>query len=138
MIGLSVRTFLLHSVNFCLHGCYFALGLSQLVCSIQRILLYGQLFGEDIFLLFQGLKLEAHDCELILVGPRRICNFGSSVGWLVALWWGLCGKVFLGGSGIILGVVQGGLWFSSLFGPSNVGFRAGNTVGALVGSLASL
>ena len=124
MIGLSVRTFLLHSVNFCLHGCYFALGLSQLVCSIQRILLYGQLFGEDIFLLFQGLKLEAHDGELILVRPRRICNFGSSVGWLVALWWGLCGKVFLGGSGIILGVVHGGsvvflfvwaieCWFSS-------------------------
>ena len=69
MIGLSVRTFLLHYVNFCLHGCYFALGLSQLVCSIQRVLLGSQLLGEDIFLFFQGLKLEAHDGELILVGP---------------------------------------------------------------------
>ena len=29
----------------------------------------GLLLGEDIFLLFQGLKLEAHDGELILVGP---------------------------------------------------------------------
>ena len=26
MIGMSTRAFLLHSVNFCLHGCYFALG----------------------------------------------------------------------------------------------------------------
>ena len=69
MIGLSVRAFLLHYVNFCLHGCYFALGLSQLVCSIQRVLLGSQLLGEDIFLFFQGLKLEAHDGELILVGP---------------------------------------------------------------------
>ena len=69
MIGMSTRAFLLHSVNFCLHGCYFALGFGQLVCSVQSILLDSQLFGEDIFLLFQGLKLEAHDCELILVGP---------------------------------------------------------------------
>jgi len=59
MIGMSTRAFLLHSVNFCLHGCHFALGLSQLVCSIQRVLLGSQLLGEDIFLLFQGLELEA-------------------------------------------------------------------------------
>ena len=86
MIGMSTRAFLLHSVNFCLHGCYFALGFGQLVCSVQSVLLNSQLFGEDIFLLFQGLELEAQGGELILVGPRRICNFGSSVGWLVALW----------------------------------------------------
>ena len=61
LIGLSTCAFLLHFVNFCLHGCYLALGLSQLVCSLQRILLCGQLLGEDIFLLFQGLKLEAYD-----------------------------------------------------------------------------
>ena len=39
MIGMSTRAFLLHSVNFCLHGCYFALGFGQLVCSVQSILL---------------------------------------------------------------------------------------------------
>ena len=61
MIGLSACTFLLHFVNFYLHGCYLAVGLNQLVCSLQRILLCGQLFDEDIFLLFQGLKLEAYD-----------------------------------------------------------------------------
>ena len=33
---------------------------------------------------------------------------------------------------------RGGLWFSSLFVPSRVGLRAGNTVGALVGFSASL
>ena len=55
MIGLSACTFLLHFVNFCLHGCYFALGLGQLVCSLQRILLRGQLLGEDFLLPLQGL-----------------------------------------------------------------------------------
>ena len=72
MIGLSVRAFLLHYVNFCLHGCYFALALGQLVCSVQGILLNGQLPGEDLFLLFQSLKLEVQSGELILVRPRRI------------------------------------------------------------------
>jgi len=67
MIGMSIRAFLLHSINFCLHGCYFALGLSQLVCSVQRVLLDSQLLGKDIFLFFQGLELEAHGGELILV-----------------------------------------------------------------------
>ena len=66
MIGLGTCTFLLHFVNFCLHGCYLALGLSQLVCSLQCVLLRGQLLGEDVFLLLQGLELEAHDGELIL------------------------------------------------------------------------
>ena len=75
MIGLSACTFLLHFVNFCLHGCYFALGLGQLVCSLQRILLRGQLLGENVFLLFQCLELEAHDGELVLAGPRRSCDF---------------------------------------------------------------
>jgi hypothetical protein len=108
IIGLSVRAFFLHSIKLCFHSCYFALGLGQLVFSVQRVLLDGQLLGKDLFLLFQGLELEAQGGELILVGPRRICNFGSSVGWLVALWWGLCRKVFAGGSGIILGIVHGG------------------------------
>ena len=85
LIGLSTCAFFLHSVNFCLYGYHFALGLSQLVCSIQRVLLGGQLLGEDIFLLLQGLELEAHDSELILVGPRRFCNFGCSIRWLVVL-----------------------------------------------------
>ena len=67
VVGLRVRTFFLHSVNFCWHGCYFALGLSQLVCSVQRVLLDSQLLGKDIFLFFQGLELEAHGGELILV-----------------------------------------------------------------------
>ena len=39
MIGMSTRAFLLHSVNFCLHGWYFALGFGQLVCSVQSVLL---------------------------------------------------------------------------------------------------
>ena len=108
MIGMSVRAFLLYSVNFCLHVCYFALDLGQLVCSVQRVLLDGQLLGEVIFLLFQGLELEAQGGELILVGPRGICTFGNSVGWVVVICWGLCGKVFLRGSGIILGVTTGG------------------------------
>ena len=85
MIGMSTRAFLLHSVNFCLHDCYFALGLGQLVCSVQRVLLDGQLLGEDIFLLFQGMELEAQGGELILVGPRGICTFGNSVGWVVVI-----------------------------------------------------
>ena len=59
MTGMSARAFLLYYVNFCLHGCYFALGFGQLVCSVQSILLDSQLFGEDIFLLFQDLELEA-------------------------------------------------------------------------------
>ena len=98
MIGMRTRAFLLHSVNFCLHDCYFALGFGQLVCSVQSVLLDSQLFGEDIFLFFQGLELEAQGGELILVGPRMICTFGNSVGWLVVICWGLCGKVFLRGS----------------------------------------
>ena len=77
-----------------------------MVCSVQCVLLRGQLHGEDVFLLLQSLELEAHDGELILVGPRRFCNFGCSIGWLVVLWWGLCGEVFLGGSGIILVVIR--------------------------------
>jgi len=80
--------------------------LGQLVCPIQRILLGSQLLGEDIFLVFQGLELKAHDSEFILVGTQRLCNFECSIGWLVVIWWGLCGKVFLGGSGIILVVLQ--------------------------------
>ena len=108
MIGMSIHAFLLHSVNFCLHGCYFALGFGQLVCSVQSVLLDSQLFGEDIFLLFQGLELEAQGGELILVGPRGIYTFGNSVGWVVVICWGLCGKVFQRGSGIILGVTTGG------------------------------
>ena len=80
MIGLSTYTFLLHFVDFCLHGCYFALGFGQLVCSVQCVLQCGQLLGEDVFLLLQSLELEAHDGELILVGPRRFCNFGCSIG----------------------------------------------------------
>ena len=72
MIGLSVRAFLLHYVNFCLHGCYFVLGLGQLVCSVQGVLLNGQLPGKDLFLLFQSIKLEIQNGELILVRPRRI------------------------------------------------------------------
>ena len=107
MIGMSTRAFLLHSVNFCLHGWYFALGFGQLVCSVQSVLLDSQLFGEDIFLFFQGLELEAQGGELILVGPRGICTFGNSVGWVVVICWGLCGKVFLRGSGIMLGVAHG-------------------------------
>ena len=75
MIGMSVRAFLLYSVNFCLHVCYFALDLGQLVCSLQRILLRGQLLGENVFLLFQCLELEAHDGELVLAGPQRSCDF---------------------------------------------------------------
>ena len=71
-VGLRARAFFLHSVNFCLHGCYFALGLGQLVCSVQGVLLNGQLPGEDLFLLFQSLKLEVQSGELILVRPRRI------------------------------------------------------------------
>ena len=67
MVGLRARAFFLHSVNFCLHGCYFVLGLGQLVCSVQDVLL-----GEDLFLLFQSLKLEVQNGELILVRPRRI------------------------------------------------------------------
>jgi len=106
VIGLSVCTFFLHSVNLCLHGCYFAPGLSQLVCSVQRVLLNGQLLGKDLFLFFQGLKLEAQGNELILVRPRRICNFGSSVCWLVVIRWRLCGRVFFDGSGIMLGVAH--------------------------------
>ena len=85
MIGLSNCTFLLHFINFCLYGRYFALGLGQLVCSLQRVLLRGQLLGEDVFLTLQGPELEAHDGELILVGPRRFCNFGCSISWLVVL-----------------------------------------------------
>ena len=69
MIGMSTRAFLLHSVNFCLHGWYFALGFRQLVCSVQSVSLDNQLLGEDILLLFQGLELEAQGGELILVGP---------------------------------------------------------------------
>ena len=72
MVGLRARSFFLHSVNFCLHGCYFVLGLGQLVCSVQGILLNGQLPGEDLFLLFQSIKLEIQNGELILVRPRRI------------------------------------------------------------------
>ena len=102
MIGLSACTFLLHFVNFCLHGRYLALGLGQLFCSLQRILLCGQLFGEDVFLPFQGLELEAHDGELILVGPQSSCNFGCCVQSLCFLWWEFCGWVLLGCSGIIL------------------------------------
>ena len=74
----------------------------QLVCSLQHVLLRGQLLGEDVFLPFQGLEPEAHDGELLLVGPRRFCDFGCGIGWLVVVWWELCGNVFLGGSGIIL------------------------------------
>ena len=107
MVGLRARAFFLHSVNSCLHSCYFALGLGQLVCSVQGVLLNGQLLGEDLFLLFQTLKLEVQSGELILVGPRRICNFGGSIGWLVVIWWRLCGEVLLRGSGIILGVARG-------------------------------
>ena len=102
MIGLSIRVFLLHFVNFCLHGCYLALGLGQLVCSLQCVLLRGQLLGEDVFLLFQGLELEAHDGKLILVGPRRSCGFECGIQWLGALRWELCGLAFLGASRIIL------------------------------------
>ena len=107
MIGLSVRAFFLHSVKLCFHSCYFALGLGQLVCSVQRVLLDGQLLGEVIFLLFQSLELEAQGGELILVGPRGMCTLGNSVGWLVVICWGLCGKVFLRGSVIMLGVTHG-------------------------------
>ena len=85
VIGLSACAFLLHFVNFCLHGCYLALGLSQLVCSLQHVLLRGQLLGEDVFLPFQGLELEAHDGELILVRPRKFCDFGCGIGWLVVV-----------------------------------------------------
>ena len=102
VIGLSACAFLLHFVNFCLHGRYLALGLGQLFCSLQRILLCGQLFGEDVFLLFQGLELEAHDDKLILVGPRRSCGFECGIQWLGALRWELCGLAFLGASRIIL------------------------------------
>ena len=139
MIGMSTRAFLLHSVNFCLHGWYFALGFGQLVCSVQCILLRGQLLGEDVFLPLQGLELEAHDGELILVGPRRFCNFGCSIGWLVVLWWGVVWKIVPGRFGNHFGCrSQEGLWVSSCVVPSRVGLRAGNTVGALVGFSASL
>ena len=46
--------------------------LGQLVCSVQGVLLNGQLPGEDLFLLFESLKLEVQSGELILVKPRRI------------------------------------------------------------------
>ena len=83
MIGMSTRAFLLHSVNFCLHGCYFALGFGQLVCSVQSVLLNSQLFGEDIFLLFQGLELEAQGGELILLDPEGCVPSGIPLGgWL--------------------------------------------------------
>ena len=97
---------LVASVNFCLHGCHFALGLSQLVCSLQHVLLRAQLLGEDVFLLLQGLEMEAHDGELILVRSRRFCNFGCGIRWLVVMWWELSRWVFLRGSGIILVVLQ--------------------------------
>ena len=79
LIGLSTCAFLLHFVNFCLHGCYLALGLGQLVCSLQCVLLRGQLLGEDVFLPFQGLELEAHNGELILAGPRRFYDFECGI-----------------------------------------------------------
>ena len=134
MIGLSTCTFLLHFDDFCLHGRYFALGFGQLVCSVQCVLLRGQLLGEDVFLLLQGLEMEAHDGELILVGPRRFCNFGCSIGWLVVLW-GLCGKVFLGGSGIILVVIRGRVyWFPLVWCHRGLVYELGTRWVPLLGS----
>ena len=108
MIGLGACIFLLHFVYFRLHGCYLALGFGQLVCSLQHVLLRGQLLGEDVFLLFQGLKLEAYNCELVLVGPRRSCDFVCGAWRLGFRRWELCGRVFLGGSRIILVFLRGG------------------------------
>ena len=62
--------------------------------------------GEDVFLLLQGLEMEAHDGELILVRSRRFCNFGCGIRWLVVMWWELSRWVFPRGSGIILVVLQ--------------------------------